>query len=505
MFNGRLFTRWNGLLPGDSRGMIWWVVLVAALFALPSLNDGLVSDDYELIAEGRITAIQDVWSALAEPGMKGFYRPIPRLLLGLNWAVHELHPFGYHVINAVIHVATVVVLVRLLIVITASVAVSMMAGLFFAGHFVHIEPVYWVSARNELLAALCYLTAVWWSFRPGRSYRAISFLAFLVALLSKETAVTLPLAVALITMMRAPGAFIGRLGAGVRSGIPYALILAGYGILRWQGGADWPWTSREIGFGIDPALILKNVEQYTIQLLVPVRTILDLRNPDTYGAMTGLVRAGHDDSGMLWWLILGAVLLIAGGRIIVRLGGPYAGAGLVFALITALPFLFMEGSGLRYLYLPSAGFALAAAAGLYGLAERWQIQKSLHRVVVAIVLMFLLVSVEQGRWWDRAGRECDRVIHRVTRYAAVMSPETPLYVFNIPRRLRGAYVFHNGFEAAIRLNDPALGRRIMDGERALERGEIAPQDAVVYRIDDWFIESLKMWKVPSEPFRLLRN
>ena len=36
------------------------LLLAGFLFILPSLNDGLVSDDYELIEEGRITGVEDV-------------------------------------------------------------------------------------------------------------------------------------------------------------------------------------------------------------------------------------------------------------------------------------------------------------------------------------------------------------------------------------------------------------------------------------------------------------
>ncbi|SVE50461.1 uncharacterized protein METZ01_LOCUS503315, partial [marine metagenome] len=232
--------------------------------------------------------------------------------------------------------------------------------------------------------------------------------------------------------------------------LPFVGELGVYCLLRWGVGADWPWSSLEVGFGINPLLIIKNIEQYAVQLLVPVRSLMDLQSTDTYGAVTAAVRSGGSDARIWPWLLLGAVPLIAGIWLIIRLGGNAAAAGLVFTATTALPFLFMDHTGLRYMYLPSAGFVMTLATCLTSLASRWPdttqgelIQWWLLRVIVCILL---LLSLEQTRWWDEAGRLCTSTVDRVLTHAATVPTGTALYVFDIPRRIHGAYVFHNGFE-----------------------------------------------------------
>ncbi|MBI4553384.1 MAG: hypothetical protein HY710_14060 [Candidatus Latescibacteria bacterium] len=471
---------------GLNRYATWWVIVVGVLFALPSLDDGLVSDDYGLIEESRIATAQDVWRALTEPGLNGLFRPVPRLLLGLNWAAGRLDPVGYHLINTVLHVGSAVLLYRALVGLVPSPSVSLVAALLFASHFVHVEPVYWVAARTELVATFFVLAAVWGVLQPaGRwSVQTATFACFVAALLSNEMAVTFPLVVAGVRVAQTPGPLVDRLRRGVQSCIPYVAVLVLYGLIRVQVGATLPGTSPVFGFSLHPGLIVRNVEQYALQMVVPVRTILDLRGPGMYGTVTDAVRSRPDETRVFIALIVGAAVLLVVGKKALLLGGRPARLGLAFAGMTALPFLVMEGTGQRYLYLPSAGFVVAVAGVLHGIAGRMNHPQAGGRILSwatgVVVVCSLGLAAEQDRWWERAGRECQTVIRRVAERSVALPPGVPLYVFHLPRRIHGAYVFHNGFDAAMRLSGLTHARRVVDGDRARERGERMPPEAQGY-------------------------
>lgn len=479
-----VFRRIDPLNDDTPHHAVWWVALVAGLFVWPSLDDGLVSDDYELIFESRLTGLQDTGRALAEPGFNALYRPVPRLLLALNRAAGGMEPFGYHALNALIHIGTAILLFRVLSVWLPHSRASLMAALFYAAHFVHVEPVYWVAARTELLAAFFMLLALWWTLRPetDRWNGWLAAAGFIAALLSNEMAVTFPVLVAAAAMARASGNLATRVRKGMRSCLPYAGVLALYAAVRFQVGAAFPGTSAVFGFSVHPLLPLRNLEIYTAQMILPVRMILDAYRPETYGAVTEMVWSGRDDAGLIVLVLIAGALMVAGVKFAVALGGRAARAGLVFAVITALPFLALEGTGLRYLYLPSAGYALAAAGVLDGLANRWHADRQAARlrwIMGVWVALALTVSMVQASWWDRAGLECRRVIDAVARYAASVPAGEPVYVFGIPRRHHGAYVFHNGFSPAVTLYGLDAAHPVLDGERVLERGEFIPGDAFV--------------------------
>jgi hypothetical protein len=460
------------------------LLLAGFLFILPSLNDGLVSDDYELIEEGRITGVEDVWTFFTEPGHKGFYRPIPRLLLGANQAVHGLSPFGYHLLNAVLHLAMSLAVYRLACRISRHPGISLATSVLFAVHFIHVEPVYWVSARNELLVALIYISILLLILRSDLKSSMVAWGLFLLGLWCKETAITIPFVVGILGMYRETGSPRDRVRQGIRVSFPFWLILTGYASLRWSVGADWPWTSQEIEFGVHPFLILKNMGQYTIQLLIPVRSLLDMFGSDTYAAMTRVLRAGGPISTGLLLIILSiAFILVTIIGALFKTGGPTARIGLTFALLTALPYLLMQGTGLRYMYLPSAGFLLAFVVGAKTVMDTWGKSRFTRRHLYLMTLpvaLSLLVTLDQTRWWDQAGRIADRVVEQVGAKATV--PGIPLYVFNIPRRLHGVYIFHNGFEAAMRLYRLKSTSGIYDGDRRLDQNGVIPDGVAVFHL-----------------------
>lgn len=459
--------------PVYRTGYIALIIIGGLLFVLPSLNDGLISDDFELIEESRLTTTTDLWIAISEPGHKGFYRPIPRLLLGLNRLLHGLAPFGYHLLNAMLHIGVVLLIYFILRIFFDDPLVCFLPALLFSIHFVHVEPVYWVSARNELLASLFYLLSIYTFIKNEARSSLPACLFFFMALLCKESVVTLPLTVGMIGLYWKSGTVVDRIKHIVPITVPFWLTLFIYALIRWVVGADWPWTSREIAFGIQPLIAIKNACLYITQMLVPVRSLLDLAEPSAYARLTTYFQNPGMNMDLILYIIPAGLCMISIFILVVIYGGPTARMGLVFALLTALPYLFMQGTGLRYMYLPSAGFLLALVA-----AAMRPLKNSRHliRYWPALPLVAVLsLSYGQVGWWDEAGRSCRNILDQVANRKS--NSEDVLYVLNLPRRHHGAYVFHNGFEAAVRLHGIHDKSQVIDGDRYLEKYHVLPEDA----------------------------
>jgi protein O-mannosyl-transferase len=118
------------------------------------------------------------------------FRPVTFATLALNWALGGEQPTGYHLFNLMLHAGVTWLLYLLLQEILGDSSqgktISFVAALLFAVHPIHTEAVASSVGRAELLAAGFLLAA--WIFHL-RDRQILSVLCFVLALLSKESAV----------------------------------------------------------------------------------------------------------------------------------------------------------------------------------------------------------------------------------------------------------------------------------------------------------------------------
>jgi 4-amino-4-deoxy-L-arabinose transferase-like glycosyltransferase len=183
-------------------------VVAAVLPYLHTLGFAFVFDDHgQIVGSPRVQSWShlpgyftgDVWrSPVGFPG--NYYRPLFLLWFLVNYTVFDAWPPGWHLTSVLAH-ALASVLVWLTARRLAGPQAGLIAGVLFALHPVHVEAVAWVSGATEPLLAVCVLGSFWTylrSLEPGASglWRELSLLAYGLALLSKETAVVLPLLLA---------------------------------------------------------------------------------------------------------------------------------------------------------------------------------------------------------------------------------------------------------------------------------------------------------------------
>lgn len=143
-------------------------LLACAAYAT-SLGNGFAYDDQSIVVENAVvTGPASVGQILASPywgsrKMGGLYRPFTVATYALNHRVAGLAPFGYHLVNVLLH-AAVSALVLLVALEWLGLAGALTAGLLFAVHPIHSEAVSNVVGRAELLAALGVLLA--WRLEP---------------------------------------------------------------------------------------------------------------------------------------------------------------------------------------------------------------------------------------------------------------------------------------------------------------------------------------------------
>ena len=176
---------------------MWTVVGAAAMVYANTLGNGFVYDDgYYVVGNPAVTG--HGLAQMARPLSNNVFRPLTVGSWAGNWALGGPRPFGFHLVNVLLHAAVALllylVLRKLLEASAQATNIAFVAALLFAVHPIHTEAVAWITGRSELLAA-GFLLAAWLLHLYEQPVGAL--VCFALALLAKESAVVfLPLVLA---------------------------------------------------------------------------------------------------------------------------------------------------------------------------------------------------------------------------------------------------------------------------------------------------------------------
>jgi protein O-mannosyl-transferase len=209
------FASWAMLLapalPALVVALVWW----------PALPASFQFDDWNVIVDNsRVHSLAAWWQSM--PGI----RPLLKLTYGMNASL-ALDPWGFRLVNVSIHAVNAMLVWWLLrerglragLPALDAQRAALLAGLVFALHPVQTEAVTYISGRSSSLAACFCLLSAWCWTRSELSADARGFwlwlgacgATFLAAVASKETALVLPLALALYSADRPIRATLKRL------------------------------------------------------------------------------------------------------------------------------------------------------------------------------------------------------------------------------------------------------------------------------------------------------
>jgi len=221
--------------------------LAAFLVYLPALGNGFVNwDDHAYVYANEHIRSFDAWW-LATAGVAGNWHPLTMLSFTADYAFWGDEPFGYHLVNNLLHAVNTslvfLLAARLYAIRRGAGRGAMYAGVtaavLFGLHPLHVESVAWVSERKDVLFFFFYALSVlsylgYASAGPrsrGVKYAA-AFLFFVLSMLSKPMAISLPFVLLIIDLYplgRLAGAKAIR--AAVVEKIPFFAISAALGLV----------------------------------------------------------------------------------------------------------------------------------------------------------------------------------------------------------------------------------------------------------------------------------
>jgi tetratricopeptide (TPR) repeat protein len=207
-------------------GSPWPAIAVAAAALLPHLGAlrlPFVYDDWSQILEnpflrqsGAIRRIfaGNVWEFVGRAGISNFYRPLMHVWYYLLYQAFGPHPAWFHLADLLLHAGVSLLVLAVVTRVVAGlrpagragapdatpVVTGTLAALLFAVYPLHAEVIAWVACAPELLCAFFSLAAILLYLRSGetggrkRALHAVATgMALLLAALSKEIALAVPL------------------------------------------------------------------------------------------------------------------------------------------------------------------------------------------------------------------------------------------------------------------------------------------------------------------------
>jgi hypothetical protein len=357
----------------DGKRLYLAVVACAVVVHLGALWNRFVFDDvYIVVLNPMVHAPSGVWRAFAEPYWPGnlagaMYRPLAVASYALDWLVDG--PPWFHAVNLLWHAGASVAL-AVLADRWAGRRAALVAGLLFAVHPVHVEAVANVVGRNELMATLFTLLAVY----AAVERRSVGWTgaALVGGILSKENAAVAPALIGLAWLVGLrPLPERRRLAAFAAS---WVLLAAAYGAVRWA--VLHPYAgSQNIApqlLGQSPVAVrLTAVAAFSdvARLLVfPLHLQADYSPVERTTVLSFL--DGRFLLGLIVFGLWGALVAVAWRRRWLLEAYGLGWVGIAYLPVANLAFPHGVVVAERLLYLPSAGLALAAGAALARLAPR---------------------------------------------------------------------------------------------------------------------------------------
>ncbi|MFQ5454828.1 MAG: tetratricopeptide repeat protein [Nitrospirota bacterium] len=307
------------------------------------LPEMLVSPFWEFIT------VSPQWGFIPEKEKisSNYYRPVKSILYTLTYHLFGLKAWGFHLVNIVLNALVSVLVFLISLRFMGRISYSLICSILFAIHPVHTEAVDWISSMGEVTFTLFYLIAFYIYTNKDHSLLRLNISAsmFFLSLLSKETAITLPVVLILYDYIFKK--------IEVRRYIPYLTVVVIYILLRiYALGGFIPQTTRA---DINNYQLLLNASSLLIRYLLKLLFPIDMNMYIMYQPLLSL-----DIIGCLSFFFSLFILFITLYHLKKKRVWTFF---FLWIPINLMPALYIKGLGgalmaERYLYLPSVGFII---------------------------------------------------------------------------------------------------------------------------------------------------
>lgn len=384
------------------------ITVVTFLVYLPALQNNFINwdDDLYVYNNPNIKLLNLYFLKWVSTAIViGNWHPLTMLSYALDYQLWGLDPWGYHLINNIFHALNTtlafILAVRLIrISVEDNGAISKYAviagtvtAILFGINPIHVESVAWVSERKDVLCAFFYLLSLLAYLRyankviaDNKFFYFLSILSFMLALLSKPMAVSLPLVLIILDyypLRRFDPCKRGKqMKDIVIEKIPFFLFsLISSVITVWASHSGKVlWTMKPVSTATHIATSAFAYISYLIKMLLPFNLAPLYLHP----VEMNFFRDGYLISIITFLLITTMVVkLIKRNKLFLTVW--------LYYIITLIPVIGIVQAGEqitadRYTYLPSLGPFLLAGLGIAHLYKTLQTSKKILLLLLLLVM-----------------------------------------------------------------------------------------------------------------------
>ncbi|MDP3764662.1 MAG: tetratricopeptide repeat protein [bacterium] len=190
----------------------WFVFILLSFIGLSlyinSLANPFFWDDNEFFANNSFVQNFEIKKFFTENATAGggiidnYWRPLLLISFALDYKIWGLLPFGFHLTNIFLHIASAFFLFLILQKLFKNYYISLGSSLIFLIHPLQTEAVTYTNSRGDSLYTFWFLLSIilYLKFRSNSKFKfyLLAIFSFLLSLLSKELAVVLPAIILLI-------------------------------------------------------------------------------------------------------------------------------------------------------------------------------------------------------------------------------------------------------------------------------------------------------------------
>lgn len=359
----------------------------------------------------------------------GNYAPITMISFAIDWLIFKGNAAGHHAMSLLFHIANSILAYKFAELILKDKLKALCCAVIFCFHPLQVETVAWISAKNNLVYSLFFLSGlisyVRFISENNRKFYWYTLICFVLAVLSKPSAISFPLILILLDyLLKAKPDYRSLL----RDKLPFVIIAVVFGIVTIYTRTEDKFMNQNHAYAIHERIGYAGyaILQYFGKFLLPINLSVIYPYP-----------ANKFLSLFLGYIVI--ILLVLACFKLYKASGKVALFGLLFFIVNLILVLQFIPFGEvltadRYMYLPILGLA-------FSLSPLFSYVKTQLKIIPLILVLILgILTFNRASVWKNSVALYSDILKKYPHSYAALNSLGAEYMLNKNYDLAASYL-----------------------------------------------------------------